>query len=311
MSDPLVSVIIPAHNEERHLPNAMMSISNQTYRNIELIVVDDNSLDGTKQAYSKGMFSYDLEGRTSRYESGKFGSAAGTRNAGAKLARGDIIIFHDADCIADEKMVARVVYNIDFLGFDGVATKTDVVKPKTMIERAIRAERSISWEMNQEKAVEIEKGAPVLVANMTHEAFTKLGGFNENIFYFEDQNLTDRFFDAGFHAVFDPEVIEYHNDPSTLKEQIGQSISNGKGIRTLLRQGKVHKLLIPLYPFAFLAGIASLILGNPILSAILWSPLAFILLILMEKSNDFVGSLTFLPLFLMRNTFKLWGAIKG
>jgi len=165
--------------------------------------------------------------------------------------------------------------------------------------------------MTQKDSIEIKKGAPVLVANMTRLAFDKLNGFNENIFYFEDQNLTDRFFDAGFRAVFDPTVIEYHNDPSTLSEQIDQSLQNGKGIRTMLKQGRLDKLLIPLYPIVFLFGVGSLFVGNILLGAVLLIPMFLLYIILLSENDSPVGVVAFLPLFLMRNIFKLIGLIKG
>ena len=301
-----VSIIVPAHNEEKHIEKSLNSLITQTYENIQIIVVVDNSTDNTFNVAKKVLKGFP----DFRIMDGNHGSAARTRNQGAMVSHGDILIFHDADCVADKNMVKNVVKQIEN-GYDGVATKTDVVNPKTLIERAIKAERSIGWEMNQSSAVEISKGAPVLVANMKKSAFNKLGGFNEKIFYFEDQDLTNRFFDMGFKACFAPDVIEYHNDPSTLSEQINQSLQNGKGIRTLLKQGKFHKILIPLYPFVFLGGVISIFFGNFILAAILFSPLMFLYFVLLSKSDDVLGVVTFLPLFLIRNVFKLIGMIKG
>jgi glycosyltransferase involved in cell wall biosynthesis len=48
MDNPLVSVIIPTYNSSRTLKKSLESIKNQTYENIEIIVVDNNSKDNTK-----------------------------------------------------------------------------------------------------------------------------------------------------------------------------------------------------------------------------------------------------------------------
>ena len=52
-NDPLVSVIIPSYNHAQWIGNAIESVLNQTYKNIELIIVDDGSTDNSKQVISK------------------------------------------------------------------------------------------------------------------------------------------------------------------------------------------------------------------------------------------------------------------
>ena len=53
MENPLVSVIIPTYNSSRTLEKCLESIKNQTYKNIEIIVVDNNSTDNTKEIAKK------------------------------------------------------------------------------------------------------------------------------------------------------------------------------------------------------------------------------------------------------------------
>jgi glycosyltransferase involved in cell wall biosynthesis len=85
----LVSVIVPAHNAEKFLAEALASILAQDYRPIEVIVVDDGSTDGTAtiaQAYT------DV-----RYVFQKKQGAAAARNAGLAICSGALIAFLDAD----------------------------------------------------------------------------------------------------------------------------------------------------------------------------------------------------------------------
>lgn len=86
--DPLVSIIIPTYNEEKLLPKLLRSIKKQTYRNKEVIVADANSKDKTKQLAEK-LGAKVIEG----------GEVARGRNNGAKKAKGDILLFLDADVV--------------------------------------------------------------------------------------------------------------------------------------------------------------------------------------------------------------------
>lgn len=89
---PLVSVIIPAYNAEKYIKEAIESVLNQTYKNIELIVVDDGSTDNTAEIVKK----YLNDPRVKYiYQENK--GLAGARNTGIKKAKGDYIAFLDAD----------------------------------------------------------------------------------------------------------------------------------------------------------------------------------------------------------------------
>ena len=53
MNNPLISLIIPCYNAEKTLEKCMISVMGQTYGNLEIIIVDDGSTDGSSQIYSK------------------------------------------------------------------------------------------------------------------------------------------------------------------------------------------------------------------------------------------------------------------
>lgn len=53
--EPLVSVIIPTYNREKIISNSIFSVLNQTYKNFELIIVDDCSTDNTVDVVKKSM----------------------------------------------------------------------------------------------------------------------------------------------------------------------------------------------------------------------------------------------------------------
>ena len=94
-SEPRVSVVVPAYNAERHLGATLDSILAQSLQEIEVLVVDDCSLDGTP-ALVHGAAEADPRVRYLR-TSGNCGGPAGPRNLGIEAARADWVALCDAD----------------------------------------------------------------------------------------------------------------------------------------------------------------------------------------------------------------------
>jgi len=106
MNKPLISVIIPAHNCATTIDTAILSILNQTYKNIEIIIVDDNSIDNTEEVTKKytsnynNVFYYKLPYKDiNRFNKKGRNINAGysARNYGLEKATGEWITFQDAD----------------------------------------------------------------------------------------------------------------------------------------------------------------------------------------------------------------------
>lgn len=91
--NPLVSVIIPTYNRGYCIKRSIFSVLNQTYKNIELIIVDDGSTDNTENVIQ------DIIATDSRviYKKKKNGGACSARNMGINMARGKYIAFQDSD----------------------------------------------------------------------------------------------------------------------------------------------------------------------------------------------------------------------
>lgn len=92
MNSPLVSVIIPVFNAERFLSDALDSVLSQGYANLELIIVDDGSTDGSREIIEC------TPGKVRYLRQENCGPAA-ARNRGIEIAEGDILAFQDADDI--------------------------------------------------------------------------------------------------------------------------------------------------------------------------------------------------------------------
>ncbi|KZZ83903.1 glycosyltransferase family 2 protein [Bacillus sp. SJS] len=94
MKSKLVSVIIPAYNRAKVLSFSLESVLKQTYKNLEIIVVDDNSNDNTQEIVNT-YIAKDKRIKYLRHEQNKGGGAA--RNTGISHAKGFYIAFLDSD----------------------------------------------------------------------------------------------------------------------------------------------------------------------------------------------------------------------
>lgn len=115
MEQPLISVIVPAHNNGRTIRVALDSIRNQTYRNLEIVVVDDASTDNTANVVrvvakeDSRVRYYRLEeddpDRFDRSLNRNVNAGYSARNYGFSKARGDLITFQDGD---DASLLNRI-----------------------------------------------------------------------------------------------------------------------------------------------------------------------------------------------------------
>ena len=110
---PLVSVIMPVYNSEKYLNEAIDSILNQTYKNIELIIIDDGSSDNSVKLIREYKSS-----KIKFYQNEKNMGVSATRNKAIDLSKGKYIALLDSDDISPlyriEKEVEFLEKNVDF-----------------------------------------------------------------------------------------------------------------------------------------------------------------------------------------------------
>ena len=92
-AEPLISVIVPVYNGQDYLDNCIRSIENQTYENLEVIIVNDGSTDGTTTVCERLQSNYD----NVRVLTLGDGGVSVARNTGINTAKGELITFVDAD----------------------------------------------------------------------------------------------------------------------------------------------------------------------------------------------------------------------
>src|SRR3989344_1728936 len=186
-SNPRVTVVIPAYNEEQFIPATLKSLVNQTYKNFELIVVDNNSQDKTSEIAQKYGARVILE---------KQKGVAQARQAGFFEAKGEIIASTDSDTIVPENWLARIVSEFDrdksLTAFGGLS---NLYSGPVTARAAGRYFFKAFWVLDKI----LSGGWNLNGFNMAvrRSAFLKIGGFNTALTLGEDIDLAKRLREIG------------------------------------------------------------------------------------------------------------------
>lgn len=103
-----VSIIIPIYNAEKYLKECVESVINQDYHNLEIIMIDDGSTDGSKNACKHYA---EIDSRIQLIEKANSG-VSDTRNIGLKKATGDYIAFVDSDDTISEFFISEMIESL-------------------------------------------------------------------------------------------------------------------------------------------------------------------------------------------------------
>lgn len=129
----LVSIIVPVFNMEDTIESSVNSIRNQTYKNIEIILIDDGSTD---DSYSICKLMEKTDYRLKAYHTNNMGSGP-ARNYGIKKASGSYVYFPDADDYLDPNAIGILVeaaskgkYDLVVFGFNCANSKGEIFRTK-------------------------------------------------------------------------------------------------------------------------------------------------------------------------------------
>ncbi len=232
---PKFSIIIPAHNEEEVIERAIKSVQHQTFKDFEIIVSNDGSTDKTREIVEK-MMKKDKRIKISNRDKGH--SAAFARNKGAEIAKGEILVFLDADAYLESTFLKSIVQRPNLAeGFINNALPLGNRRLSLILTSLIKE----TQEMKHLDIFSKDSVVKPFIFNLKRDAFKKIGGYSEKIFYFEDEDFTKRFYDMGFKSIYLEGAKMCFELPSTFSEFLRQCKWIGKGINTLPEKNKKIK----------------------------------------------------------------------
>lgn len=187
-NSPKVSVVIPTYKRPQQLPRAVNSVLNQTYDNVEVIVVDDNNPDTEGRKLTEEIMSqYENNDRVIylKHECNKNGSAA--RNTGARYSKADYIGFLDDD---DEYLPEKISSQVKLLeglpkdwGFSYSRFYDDINGKRTFSTETRQGYLYLEGLM---RTLCFAAGSNLLIRK---ELFDEVGGFDESFQRTQDLEL--------------------------------------------------------------------------------------------------------------------------
>lgn len=238
LEQPLVSIIIPGKNEGKHIYKLVMSLREQTYQNIEIIVVDDGSDDDTP------FIGRDMEknGFIDKFIRNEFrGGKASAANLALRFSTGKYVIHMDADCSYNRDAVFEIIVpfyennNIGAIGGnvmvknykDSLATTLQAVE----YYYSISIGRIVSSHLGIYRVISGAFGA------FKMEAIQKIQGWD--IGPGLDGDITVKIRKIGYQIKFAPDAVCLTNAPNTFRKLAKQRLRWDKSlIRFRLRKHK-------------------------------------------------------------------------
>lgn len=201
----LVSVIVPVYKVEAYLDKCVRSILSQTYREMEVILVDDGSPDGCGRMCDE----YAQKDSRVRVIHKKNGGLSDARNAGVKEAVGKYLLFVDSDDWIREDLIEKTVetaeqHSADIVQFDYYCVENGREEVRTC---SLPADRTLN--LAEEKGLLLAPPAS-WTKLFNREFYMKTGCFFPEGLYFEDLGTTPLFFLAAERIVYLKEPLYYY-----------------------------------------------------------------------------------------------------
>jgi GT2 family glycosyltransferase len=216
-TSPLVSIILVSWNSAAHLPHCLECLARQTFRDFEVVIINNGSTDDGFLDVERKYHEFDL---SIKYLGSNQGYAV-ANNIGARLAHGKWIALLNADAFPEpvwlEKLLHAAEENPEYVFFASRQIQANLLE---LLDGAGDAYHmtGLAWRKHYNQPAkdyghqseEVFSVCPT-AALYSREEFLKLGGFDEDYFsYFEDVDLGFRLRLSGSKCLYVPEAVVHH-----------------------------------------------------------------------------------------------------
>lgn len=240
------SIIIPTYNEQKDIINTLNAIATQTYRNIEIIVVDDSTDNTYEILKNYKRFPINLIKPQKRY------GRSEARNIGLKNSTGNVCIILNADVLLPKSFIEKIKVHYD-QGYEAVTVYSEVENLKNNYARYVGLHHY--WKIKRKVYKKREKNLNSLwwcegfSVKRSVAMKTKLfpSGFSIPIVAGEDVAFVNDLRKLKCRAIFDDTISVKHKAPDTFKEFWSTRIGRGEGtpqIRSFIDKWSLKKIFI-------------------------------------------------------------------
>ena len=215
---PLVSIIIVNLNRVKELTNCIDSLNSQNYKNYEILLIDNNSIDGSAENIKSKFPNVYV------YKTSKNLGTSYTRNAGINFSKGELIWFLDSDSyLIDNNVLLNLVNEFNTNEIDGIGGEAildennQVIGTKKLVLYPNGMTKGYLDRSNNKVKVEVLATCNLMVKRKIIE---DVGGFDHfYFFYLEDLDLTYRIFKKGYNMYLIEKcpVVHFFSEKSRFK----------------------------------------------------------------------------------------------
>jgi len=222
-----VSVVICIRNVEKYLGKCIRSILDQTFKDFEIVMIDDMSVDNSKHVIEK----FD-DKRIRYFRNEKHLGIAKSRNRGLELSKGKHIFFTDGDCIVSKNWIEQGLKSLKAAECVGVEGKIYYVSEEY--------KPTFSDDVCENKY-----GGQFMTGNIAYKksVIKSVGGFDERYSYHEDRDLALRILKHG-KIYFNPNMIVYVQQQTRTPKNLIESASHIRNRVYLFKKFKERKQML-------------------------------------------------------------------
>lgn len=215
---------MPAYNAAQHIAESIKSALDQTWRNIELVIVNDGSTDETDRIVQE----YLSDERVLYFQHDQNKGLPATRNTGIRISTGEYIAFLDSDDLWHREKLQRQMEYFEHMEVDLVHTRYQILDNDAYYTRKLSRKAIKHLEFPTYESLLCHNGIGVLTVVIKREVIAQIGDFDESLWTGEDWDMWIRLAKAGKRFGFLNDILAtYRIHGGTMTQQIeiyGQAV---------------------------------------------------------------------------------------